>query len=394
MSNLWLGRFVEPDVINDTSAFRVVGCRDASTGERFTVVAAEPRADRLEAQVRALDRLFEAHHDPAHPVIARAVERGVHESQAWVAFDFPARLDFDQLLLIGLEAGMRASYGEGDGFSLTLRDAILASRARLGVFCHGNVLFAADGRHVVIGFGHNVCVHDEQGRIVVRRRFFQAPEIAVGGEPTASSDFVSMVAMTRGIMPLVRVKDGIARVLAGNSLREDAELVRHMLWFESRVMASPSLRPPLDEIFAVSNRIRALVGSVPDPEGFRELIARLLASERPDLAGGGRTLEVARDGSWFASPGSARADLSKNKLLGRFLRVLAEQRRDAPGKSLSVDALIEAGWPGEKMQRGAGQNRVYVAVAALRKSGLGDALEREDGGYRLSAGTLVRFVDP
>lgn len=408
ISDLWLGRYVDPVVLSETSAFRILGVFDPRLERRLTVVAAaEQRLAEGPARAdvaglgAALDRLYRAHHAPPHPVIAPAIERAEHEGVPFVVFDFPARLDFDRLLQIGLDAGWKADYDHADGYSTTLRDALLANEARvdpetgapprLHVFGHGNVLFAGDGRHVLLGLGHNVVVHDERGRLVVRSRFFQAPEIAVGGAPSLSSDLVGMIEMTRATMAFVNVKESIGRIIVGNSVGQDVELVRLVLWFESRVMrGQPSTRPPVHEIIAASNRIRALIGCVPDPEGFRAYVARMLASERPDLVAGGPALQVARDGSWFAL-GDTRADLKKNRLLGRLLRALTDARLGSPGRGMPVDDLMAAGWPGEKMQHEAGLNRVYVAVAALRRAGLGTELERD---YRLRPSLRVELVEP
>jgi len=262
----------------------------------------------------------------------------------------------------------------------------------LGAFAPANVLFAADGRHVLFGFGHNVIVHDSLGRIVVRGRFFQAPEVAVGGLPSIESDLIAMIEMTRSTMAFVSVHEALGRVLVGNTLREDVELARLVLWFETHVMRGvPTRRPSIDEIVAASNRIRTLINSNPDSAGFRTFIASMLATERPDVVADAPTLSIARDGSGFTLA-AARADLRKNRLLGRLLNALAEERLAAPGRCLTVDALLKVFWPGEKMQREAGQNRVYVAIAALRRAGLGEQLERDDGGYRLNP--ALRVVSP
>jgi len=45
---------------------------------------------------------------------------------------------------------------------------------------------------------------------------------------------------------------------------------------------------------------------------------------------------------------------------------------------------VEAGWPGERIAPKAAADRVYAAVGALRKLGLGSVLVRLDGGYALS----------
>ncbi len=396
----WLSRFVHCETLTDNAAFLVVACIDATTQQRVFVVAADPRGPREASRV-ALDRLYAAHRDPPHEIIAVAIERGEHGEVPFVVFDFPARLDFDRVLQIGLDSGRKAPYAEADGFTTTLRDALLASGKRidpetghavcLGTFAHANVLFAADGRHVLFGFGYNVVVYDALGRMVVRGRFFQAPEVAIGSVPTASSDIIALIEMTRPTLAFVNVHEALGRVLLGNTLREDLELSKLVLWYETRVTrSSPANRPPMDEIIATSNRIRALLGSVPNPAGFRKFVAAMLAEERPDLVAETPALEVANDGSFTL--GEAHADLRKNKLLARLFLALVTARTAAPGRCLSVDELLEVGWPGEKMQREAGQNRVYVAIAALRRAGLGDNLERDDGGYRISAGLHVKRV--
>lgn len=396
----WLARFVHCETLTDNAAFLVVACIDATTQRRVFVVAADPRGPREASRV-ALDKLYAAHREPPHAIIAPAIERGDHGDVPFVVFDFPARLDFDRVLQIGLDSGRKAPYQMADGFSTTLRDALLASAERvdpetghaicLGTFAHANVLFAADGRHVMFGFGFNVVVFDALGRMVVRGRFYQAPEVAVGGVPTASSDIIGMIEMTRPTLAFVNVHEALHRVLVGNTLGEDLELSKLLLWFETRVTrSSPAGRPAIAEIIATSNRIRALMGSVPDPAGFRTFVAAMLAEERPDLVAEAPALEVAADGSFTL--GETQADLRKNKLLARLLLALVAARTSAPGRCLSVDELLEVGWPGEKMQREAGQNRVYVAIAALRRAGLGEHLERDEGGYRISAGLHVKRV--
>lgn len=76
------------------------------------------------------------------------------------------------------------------------------------------------------------------------------------------------------------------------------------------------------------------------------------------------------DGRWIS--------LARRRLLWTLLGVLF----DAAGP-LDPEALIAAVWPGEQIQPDAASNRLYNAVALLRKAGLGARLERVDAGYRL-----------
>jgi predicted ATPase len=99
----------------------------------------------------------------------------------------------------------------------------------------------------------------------------------------------------------------------------------------------------------------------------------------------GRTdaLVVCAHGRWFRVPGGEVKSVSRWRSLQRLLARLAERREIAPGEPLSVDALVAAGWPGERMLPKAGATRVYTAVASLRRLGLRDLLLRDDQGYLL-----------
>ena len=57
---------------------------------------------------------------------------------------------------------------------------------------------------------------------------------------------------------------------------------------------------------------------------------------------------------------------------------------------LGLEALVEAGWPGEQVTPGAAKNRVHVALSALRSAGLKDAIVHvPGGGWALKAGLCV-----
>lgn len=93
---------------------------------------------------------------------------------------------------------------------------------------------------------------------------------------------------------------------------------------------------------------------------------------------------VARDGSWFRVGAEAPVDLRTRFALARVLRALVSAWERCPDETLSLDAMVEAGWPGERLVADSSANRVYVAVATLRKLGLRALLERREGGYRLA----------
>ncbi len=135
---------------------------------------------------------------------------------------------------------------------------------------------------------------------------------------------------------------------------------------------------------------RAGVPAVVDASAFeRRLDVRLLrrchARVRPPLAvAPAAALVVAGDGAWFCLPDGPRVVLDRRPVLKRLLARLASARAERAGQTLDWEALLEAGWPREKVIPEAGAHRVRVSVSTLRKLGLKDALETVETGYRLT----------
>jgi predicted ATPase len=110
------------------------------------------------------------------------------------------------------------------------------------------------------------------------------------------------------------------------------------------------------------------------------------ASHKALAAGDG--VLVSRDGAWFEVAGE-RVSLGKFRSLALLLACLAIARDRMPGRAISVDDLLAAGWPNERVKASAGANRVHVALAKLRRLGLRDALRREADGYLLHESAVV-----
>jgi len=111
----------------------------------------------------------------------------------------------------------------------------------------------------------------------------------------------------------------------------------------------------------------------------QRLLSRALPEEHVATA---RTLVVGPDTAWFAF-GAEPVDLRKRAAPRRLLAALVEA-----GALVSVEALVAAGWPGERLRPDAARNRLRVALAFLRSAGL-DAIESHEGGYRLSSEVAV-----
>ena len=110
---------------------------------------------------------------------------------------------------------------------------------------------------------------------------------------------------------------------------------------------------------------------------------RLPSSIPPEPPSGLPTdaLLVCTRGRWFRAPGGATVAISRWHALQNLVVKLAEKREIAPNQALSVEELIAAGWPGERILPKAGATRVYTALSTLRRLGLRDVLVRRGGGY-------------
>ncbi|WP_437935764.1 ATP-binding protein [Sorangium sp. So ce341] len=109
-------------------------------------------------------------------------------------------------------------------------------------------------------------------------------------------------------------------------------------------------------------------------------------------AGAERELLLTEGARFVRPPGSGWHDLRERHAARRLLLALAEQQRCAPGRGLSLAALKEAGWPGERILPEAAANRIYVAMNQLRKLGMKPWLRRDAEGYSLDPALPVHYV--
>jgi hypothetical protein len=92
---------------------------------------------------------------------------------------------------------------------------------------------------------------------------------------------------------------------------------------------------------------------------------------------------VCARGTWFRTPDGPVVSISRWLALQNLLVKISDHRESAPDEPLSVEALITAGWPGERILPKAGATRVYTALSTLRRLGLRHVLLRRNGGYLL-----------
>lgn len=129
-------------------------------------------------------------------------------------------------------------------------------------------------------------------------------------------------------------------------------------------------------------RIPAFDAAVPIERRAGDLAFALRLLDRA-LAPREAALVVGPDARWFHTAGGVEVSMLRRGAVRLILLALARARTDTPGRALSRDALLAAGWPGERVLPDAGATRVRVAVATLRSLGLDAVLLTRDDGYLL-----------
>ncbi|MFO0550373.1 MAG: tetratricopeptide repeat protein [Polyangiaceae bacterium] len=129
----------------------------------------------------------------------------------------------------------------------------------------------------------------------------------------------------------------------------------------------------------------------------RVLCDRALAGfERTRPGAEEAALVVGPDGTWFRLPrAKASVRLHRRRALARLVAGLVSRHESTPGEAVRINELVAFGWPGERVLPEAGTERVYTAIATLRKLGLRKLLLSRDDGYLLDpAIPVVRETGP
>jgi predicted ATPase len=92
-------------------------------------------------------------------------------------------------------------------------------------------------------------------------------------------------------------------------------------------------------------------------------------------------IEVGPGSSWIQLAGAKTQRLPP--LLARLFDALVEERLSRPGVPIGPEALGARVWPDEQIDAKTASERVYTAIAKLRRRGLGAVVVRQSGGYLL-----------
>ncbi len=384
-------------------AFEVRGAYDRKLERRVLIVSAALES-RSECTREALARLHRAHHRPVHFAIAPAIEWLETTAGPWVIFDAPASCDLGDLVERATTLGVRATLSEADAFVIALRDAFVTRAAMMNAegrpvdalrhLSYGNVLCGPGGWFGLLGFGHNVVLHDAGGSPNTDMRWFAAPEVARGEEGSLVGDVVAVLRMCESLVAQVELDPALERCRSGQPRDEDRELRDQLRWIERFVTETrPSERAPMQAATQVCDRLRELLGIWPDLAALRMRVDRLVGGRTVLEPPAPAALEIARDGTWFRRAGEAPVNLATRRVLSRLLAVLVEARRDAPGVAVPADTLMRAAWPSERRYSATARNRLYVSINALRGLGLAGDLQRVDAGYLLAPSITISFSE-
>ena len=392
-SESWMGSFASPVPIRCRGPVHLYSAQSRQTGRGVVVVVA-PRLSASEARAR-LERLARLHRLLASDHVPGVAGADIDSEMPWVALDCDAVADMETVADCARQTGDKLDMERAAVLGKTLMEALAeVHRTRdpetgrllcLGSLGPSNVLFGAGGNMSIVGFGAGPL---SNGSI--------APEVATGELPTPSSDVFVLITLIRGHADVVNIPPIIRRVVAGHPV-SDAKMLVLWGWSNVRILAGPpSKRPTMEQTLANARAMWRILGfENPDIEGFRRWVsAQLSDPERLDDGPPSTDqpcIRVGHEAAWVETPNRIRHTLRARRPLRRLLLALAVAHRDQPGTAVSVDRLLEAGWPGESPMPEAAMNRVYVAISTLRKLGLADTLQRWDGGYRLDPNVRCRL---
>ncbi|WP_437738646.1 hypothetical protein [Sorangium sp. So ce1335] len=333
--------------------------------------ASAARANTIFAEIERVHALLD------HPLIPKVAARGVADGTPYIELACDAVIDGVDLTSLLNDAGWKVPPRIAAGLVASLREAMQAAHAVIdpkhrrpvciGRVSCADILFSREGRFYLVGYGRNSPLERAGEQQIDRVLEFQAPEVAAGGEPTPAGDELALALLARSLRHAA--VQGSAASARRRARADEADLLHHL----------------------------APCSEAPDPEGFASLVASLLAGRPLPLAAEAApacppTLVLGCEVRWIAAKDGVKHTLGH--ALSRIVTALVDRHDEAPDASLSLQDLLEAGWPGERPVADAGANRVYVALTQLRRMGLRDIIERNEHGYRLAPRAVVRFVSP
>lgn len=156
---------------------------------------------------------------------------------------------------------------------------------------------------------------------------------------------------------------------------------------EARARLSAIENPRIAEALAVLEA--GVLGGAPPRVDDASLAVSSEVRRAVAFAGARRPLAIARSGRRMVLPDGRTVDLAKRKNVVRILAALFTERLAHPGHPIAPAALLEVGWPDERMRADAAQKRLHTAIWTLRTLGLEGILRTEEAGYLLDPSVAV-----
>jgi hypothetical protein len=166
-----------------------------------------------------------------------------------------------------------------------------------------------------------------------------------------------------------------AELSAGRPARAAAQLATAT---ECRVPRSARAEDFVD----IRRAVRLLDGAI-------EEVGARCGDARPEA---GDAHLVGPGAEWFALCGGERVDLGRRPTLARVLHALVLARLLDPGVALTTQVLFQRAWPSDRAARESAANRVWVALAGLRKLGWKPFLLKTNVGYLLDPAAPICFA--
>jgi predicted ATPase len=145
---------------------------------------------------------------------------------------------------------------------------------------------------------------------------------------------------------------------------------------------------------AISVARGTLRESQDSPRGEHARVAALFLQQTLDAVDPSpEALVVTRGRERLRLPGGSWIDVSSRPAVRRVLSALVDARLRSPGEPVSLEDLVQVGWPAELMLSRAGKNRLRVLLASVRANGFREILESRKGGYLLAASVPIVVTD-
>ena len=344
-----------------------------------------------------IQRLRQTHDLVASEVVPPILMAGFYQDRPCVIFDRDAVTDGLTIAKHLLARRERLPYEGVIGALLAIcsglegahrhKDPETGSPCALGSLPFSSILFGPDGSFWLIGFGDPMLVYEQAALHPL------APELALTNRPSPETDIVALATLMRAALPISDLPPSLRRILGGASVTTDEPIAAIVYGLHRRIWGvPPALRPTLPTLRRAFQGLLRRLEITPDLALFHRSIQDILRSQNTPSLPLPR-LRIARDGSWFRIDPGAPVHLTARASLHRVLVCLLDAHV-AARPCVSVWQLLEAGWPTQNPSPEAGANRVYAAIASLRRMGLREHIERFDAGYRLHPETQVLSCGP